>query len=153
MAQIFKQQSLIALLKERLALRLPALVISQAVDASGASLLLGSGVAGAQNIAIKVKAQDTQFNNSIGQAQDVFSPMIIQKIEEASTIAHVSLVNVANEAAIMAEVAKLGCKMECWLNAHGSAPALSQFQADGSVSGSTLEVELASDLMWPLSGQ
>ena len=154
--EIFKQQSLVNVINERLHLRLPALLVSQALNNAGAAILFSQhspAVAGEQNIAIRVKAQDTQFNDVIGNAQVVYSPMIIQVILESSTIAHVPLLLMANMQAMQAELERLGCKMEIWLNANATVPALSQFNADGSISGSTFECEVASDLLWPLSGQ
>lgn len=157
MSKIAKSQSLIRILKDNLAKRLPSTyVISESLDSQGDRLLISADstpAAGEQVVAIRIKAQDTQFLNSIGSAQDVYTPMIAQVIEEASTIAGVSLITLANRSQIDLELARLSIKQERYLNANTTVPALSQFQSDGSVSGSTLAASVSPDLYWPLSGQ
>jgi hypothetical protein len=153
---IAKSQSLIRALKDQLSKRLPAYTIIEVLGSAGDQLLISqhaTPVAGEQNIAIRIKGQDTQFTDVIGLAQSVYTPMVCQVIEEGSTIAHVSVLQMAVRAALEAELGKLGVKQERWLNANTVVPALSQFAADGSVSTSTLEASIAPDIYWPLSGQ
>lgn len=157
MSIIAKSQSLMRALKDNLQKRLPSTyVFSDSLDSQGARLLISADstpAAGEQVIAIRIKGQDTQFNNVIQQAQTVYTPMICQVIEEASTIAGVSLITLANRAQIDCEINRLSVKQERYLNANGTVPAVSQFAADGSVTGSTLAASVSPDLYWPLSGQ
>lgn len=155
MSIIAKSQSLSRQLKDNLAKRLPTYTISESLDSQGARLLISadsSPAAGEQVVAIRIKGQDTQFSNVIGQAQTVYTPMVAQVIEEASASAGVALLTHANQCMIDWELARLGIKQERYLNANTTAVALSQYAADGSVTGSSL-VATISDLYWPLSGQ
>lgn len=157
MSIIAKSQSLSRQLKDNLAKRLPSTyVISESLDSQGARLLISADstpAAGEQVVAIRIKGQDTQFSNVIAQAQTVYTPMVAQVIQEASTIANVGLLTLANQAVIDAELARLSIKQDRYMNSNTTVPALSQFQADGSVSGSSLVVSISPDLYWPLSGQ
>lgn len=157
MAAEAKVQSLMRALKERLQKRLPSTwVFAESSDAQGARLLVSQDAtpaAGEQVIAIRIKAQDTQFRDAIGMAQPVYTPCVAQVIEEASTIANVSLIQLANRLAVDTELARLSIKCERFMNSNTTAVALTQFQADGSVSGSTLVAVISPDLKWPLAGQ
>jgi len=157
MSLIAKSQSLMLALKDHLQKELPSTyVFTTAQDSAGAQLLISQDStpsAGEQVVAIRIKGQDTQFNDSIGNAQRVYTPMVIQVIEEASTISGVSLITLANRAWIDRELARSGVKQERWLNTHGTVPALTQFNTDGTVSSSTLAATTSPDLYWPLSGQ
>lgn len=155
MSNLAKAQSLSRVLKERIQMRLPSFVISESSDSQGSILLISQDstpAAGEQVMAIRIKAQDTQFSDSIGNAQNSYSPMVIQVIEEASATAGVSLLTLANRMQLDCELARCGCKQERYQNANTVVPAVSQFAADGSVSTSTLRATI-SDLRWPLSGQ
>lgn len=157
MSIIAKSQSLMRVLKNNLQQRLPSTyVFTESQDTQGAMLLISQDAtpaAGEQVVAIRAKGQDQQFSDVIGNAQRSYSPMIFQVIEEASTIAGVSLMTLLNRIKIDMELARPGVKQERYLNANGTVPALSQFQTDGSVSSSTLNQSIAPDLYWPLSGQ
>lgn len=157
MSIIAKSQSLMRALKDNLQKRLPSTyVFSESLDSQGARLLISADAtpaAGEQVVAIRIKSQDTQFNNVIQQAQQVYTPMICQVIEEASATAGVSLITLANRSQIDLEINRMGVKQERYLNANGTVPAMSQYAADGSVTGSTLAASVSPDLYWPLSGQ
>lgn len=156
MSTIKKAQSISSMLKDLLSKRLPTLQISEELDAAGAKLLIsdGSAATGESTIAIRIKAESTPFTNSIGAAQTVYAPMVIQVIEEATAAdADVSVVKAAIKAHVDMELAKAAVKQERYLNASGTVPALSQMQASGAVSGSTLKATVAHDVYWPISGQ
>ena len=154
MSQIAKAQSLTRQLKERLSYRFPTLTISEGTDSQGATLLISDGSAspGEQTMAIRVLGEEQQFKDSIGNAQRTYSPMRIQVIEEESTLAGVSLLTNANKSKFDFELARTGSKQERYLNANGTAPDLTQFASDGSVSTSTLTATI-SDLLHSQSGQ
>jgi len=156
MSIIAKSQSLIRPLKDNLTKRLPSTyVLTDSLDSQGARLLISADATpatGEQVVAIRIRGQDQQFQDVIGNAQRTYSPMVAQVIEEASSISGVSLITLANRIKIDWELARLGCKQERYLNTNGTVPALSQFAADGSVSSSNFNQEI-SDLYWPLSGQ
>jgi len=157
MSIIAKSQNLMRVLQDHLTLRLgSSYFFTTSQDSQGAQLLISQhspAVAGEQNIAIRAIGQDQQFSDVIGNPQRTYSPMKFQVIEEASTISGVSLLTLLNRVKIDMELARPGVKQERYLNANGTVPALSQFQTDGSVSGSTLNQSIAPDLYWPLSGQ
>ena len=67
--------------------------------------------------------------------------------------AAISLCSMAFQQAIAAELNKMGIKQRWYLNAKGTVPAVSEFAADGSVTTAVLQIELAPDQYWPLSGQ
>lgn len=151
-----KSQSLARSLRDNLRKRLPTFTISESLDAAGSRLLISADAtpaAGEQVCAIRIKFQDTQFDDVIGQDQRVYTPCVAQVIEENSTIANVSLLTMANKAAIDAELGRLGIKQERYMTANTVVPALSQFAANGSVTTATLRASLAADIKWPLSGQ
>lgn len=150
MSEIAKQQSLIMELKSRLQKRLPSWTFTESMDDSGMRLLASADAtpaAGEQVLAIKFKMESTQFENSIGVAQKVFSPSVCQIIQEAG------ILSLVNQLIIDLEVSRMGVTQERFQNTAASVPAVSQFQDDGSVTGSTLIARIANDLYWPLSGQ
>lgn len=155
---IAKAQSLIRILKDNLSKRLPSSYsLVEQIDPAGLGdqLLISQhspAVAGEQNLAIRILGQDTQFTDVIGNPQSLYSPEKAQVIEEASTIANVSLLTLANASYINWEISRMGVKQERYLNSNGTVPALSQFASTGLVTGSNF-VETVSDLYWPLSGQ
>ena len=157
MSIIAKSQSLMRVLKNNLQQRLPSTyVFTESQDSQGAMLLISADstpAAGEQVVAIRAKGQDQQFSDVIGNAQRTYSPMVFQVIEEASTVSGVSLITLLNRIKIDMELARPGVKQVRYLNTNGTVPALSQFQADGSVSGSNFNQEISPDLYWPLSGQ
>lgn len=156
MSIIAKSQSLIKPLKDSLTKRLPSTyVLTESLDSQGARLLISADAtpaAGEQVMAIRIRGQDQQFQDVIGNAQRTYSPMVVQVIEEESTISGVSLMSLSNRIKIDWELARLGCKQERYMNANTAVPAMSQFASDGTVSSSTLNQGI-SDLYWPLSGQ
>lgn len=157
LSSIKKQQRLMDDLASALQQRLPAsYTFLRADDSTGAKLIISQSAtptAGQQNWAIRIEGVSTAFVDSLGNPQAVYSPSRAQIIEEDSTIANVSLITLANSAAFNDEVARRGVNQERYLNANGTVPALSQFAADGSVTGSTLAASIAADAKWPLSGQ
>lgn len=157
MSTIAKSQAIMRELKERLQKKMPSTyVFSESQDANGSRLLISADAtpaAGEQVIAIRIEADQTAFKDVLGSAQRVYAPLRAQVIEEASTISGVSLITLANRLQVDLEMARMGLKQERYMNANATVPAVSQFQADGSVSGSTLIASLPYDMYWPLSGQ
>lgn len=157
MSVIAKSQSLMRKLKDRLQRRLPSTyVFTESMDSQGAILLISadsSPATGEQVCALRIRGESTQFSDIVGNAQKVYSPSLIQVIEEAGAVAGTSILSLSNKSKIDAEVNRLSVKQERYLNANGTVPAVSQFAADGSVSSSTLNCEISPDLNWPQSGQ
>lgn len=157
MSAIAKAQALMRDLKDRLQKKLPSTyVFASSDDAQGSRLLISQDAtpaAGEQVIAIRILADQTAFKDVLGNAQRVYAPLRAQVIEEASAIAGVSLITLANRLHVDLELARLGLKQERWMNANTTVPAISQFAADGTVTGSTLIASLPFDMYWPLSGQ
>lgn len=158
MSTIAKSQSLMRALRDNLQKRLPSTyVFSESLDAQGSRLLISADATPAtteQVCAIRIKPQDQQFNNVIGQSQLTYTPMIAQVIEEATAAsATVSLLTLANKSQIDQELMRMSVKQERYINAAGTVPAVSQYAADGTVTGSTLATTVSPDLYWPLSGQ
>lgn len=149
-AQIEKANKLMLKLKEEIKQKLPSFVQTDGVDSSGYPTLLVSAdstpAAGEQNMFIRIKTIDTPFVDSIGQAQSVFGPHVIQSVEEASSIANVSLLTCANKSVLDWCISRLGCQEEKYLRANGGAPVL------GDISSSNLKQKLA-DSYFPLSAQ
>jgi len=149
-AQIAKANTLMLKLKESLKMKLPASFQTDGRDADGNPTLMlsqsSSAVAGQQNILIRIKADSTAFVDSIGQAQSVFSPHIIQSAEEESTITGVSLLTLAVRSKIDFCINRLGCKEEKYLSANTSVPALTDMVP------ANLQAKVADDY-FPLSAQ
>ncbi len=157
MSTIAKSQAIMRELKERLQKKMPSTyVFSESADATGSILLISADstpAAGEQVIALRILAEKTAFTDILGSAQKVYAPLRAQVIEEASTIANVSLITLANRLQVDLELARMAVKQERYLNANTAVPAVSQFASDGSVSTSTKVASLAADMYWPLSGQ
>jgi hypothetical protein len=161
MSALAKSQSLIRVLKDRLTKRMPAgYIVRESVDAAGARLEIQQDASWAtteQKAVIRIVAQDAQFNNSIGQAQAVYTPMIAQMISEGNSATPTqSLLSASNEARILCELFRLGIKVELYLTDVTVEPALALFLASGAVNTSAtcaLVDRIESDLQWPLSGQ
>lgn len=161
MSAIAKSQSLVRSLKDRLSKRMPAgYIVRESVDAAGARLEIQQDASWAtteQKAVIRIVAQDTQFSDVIGGAQKVYSPMIAQMISEGNSASPTaSQLTASNEARILAELFRLGIKVELYLTDVTVEPALALFLANGSVNTSAtcaLVDRIEADLQWPLSGQ
>lgn len=150
MSEIAKPQSLEMKAKAELHLLFPSYSITEAMDSAGASLLLSADstpAAGEVVVAIRFKHESTQNKNSIGMDQRVYSPCVCQVIQESGAIP------LATQMQVDKVLARLSVHQERYQNSAATVPTLSQFQADGSVSGSTKIADLAVDPKWPLSGQ
>ncbi len=157
MSTIAKAQAIMRELKERLQKKLPSTyVFTESSDVQGSRLLISADAtpaAGEQVVAIRILSEQTAHKDVLGNAQRVYAPLRAQVIEEASTISGVSLITLANRLQIDLEMARMGLKQDRYMNANTTVPAVSQFAADGTVSGSTLIASLPFDMYWPLSGQ
>ena len=154
---IAKSQSLIRSLIDQISHRLPSYTLQEQNNNFGDMLMISQSAtptAGQSNWAIRIVGQDTPFTDVIGLQQSTYTPFVAQVIEESSTIAGVSLIPLAVRVFVEMELAKLGIKQQRFLSANATVPALSMFDAsDANVTGATLEVTLAADQYWPLSGQ
>lgn len=147
--QIAKQQALARDLQERLQLRLPAYTFSQSTDSSGAILSVSQSstpAAGENNMIIRIVPFDTPFLDSIGSAQQVYSPSKLQIVEESSTVAGHSVVAASVKSAMDWDLAQLGVYQERYLGANGSVPATSEIIPANLVAK-------VGDYKWPQSGQ
>lgn len=157
MSTIAKSQAIMRDLQDRLQKKMPSTyVFSASFDTNGARLLISQDStpsAGEQVVAIRIEGESTAHKDVLGNPQKVYAPLKAQVIEEASTIAGVSLITLANRLNIDLELARMGVKQERYMNANATVPAVTQFQADGTVSGSSLIASLPFDMYWPLSGQ
>lgn len=151
MSEFAKSQSLMMKLKSQLEKRLSSYTFLEQMDASGNPVLRVSAdatpAAGEQVFCVRIKMQDTQFDNSIGLDQRVYTPCVCQIIQETG------ILTLANQVVLDNEVSRMGVTQERYRNTAGTVPALTQFAADGSVTGSNFEIRISSDLKWPLSGQ
>ena len=154
---IAKSQSLVRALIDQLSKRLPSYTLVESLTNGGDTLMVSQSAtptAGQNNAAILIGYQDTQFNDVIGNPQSVYSPMEAQIVEESSATAGVSLCAMSFQLAVMVELGKMGIKQAWFLNANGTVPAVSQFSAVPTApTGATLQVNIAPDAYWPLSGQ
>ncbi|MEM4360410.1 MAG: hypothetical protein QXT45_07780 [Candidatus Bilamarchaeaceae archaeon] len=151
-----KAQMMMLDLKERLQKRLPSTyVFAESSDAQGPRLLISQDAtpaAGEQVIAIRLLGVDVEVRN-IFDNKKMFGPIKAQVIEEASTVSGVSLITLANRIHVDLELARLGLLQERYMTANGTAPDVSMFQADGSVSTASLIASVSPDLYWPLLSQ
>lgn len=155
---IAKSQSLIRALQDQLSKRLATYTLTESlINSAGDTLMVSQSAtptAGQNNCAIRIGFQDTQFSDVIGLAQSVYTPMRADIIQEATAAsASVSLCTMAFQLAVSVELGKMGIKQRWYLNPNGTVPAVSEFNADGSVSTGVKQVEIAPDAYWPLSGQ
>lgn len=155
---IAKSQSLVRALIDQLSKRLPTWTLTESLTNGGDTLMVSQSAtptAGQSNAAILIGYQDTQFNDVIGNPQNVYTPMEAQIVEEASAAsASVSLVTLSFQLCVMVELGKMGIKQAWYLNPNGTVPAVSQFSAVPTApTGATLQINIAPDQYWPLSGQ
>lgn len=148
--QIAKANALMLKLKEEIKQKLPSFVQTDSVDSNGNPTLLVSAdstpAAGEQNMFIRIQSVSTPFVDSIGQAQSVYTPSVIQSVEEASTIANVSLLTIDVKSKLDWCISRAGCQEEKYLRANGGAPVL------GDITSANLKAKLA-DAYYALSGQ
>jgi len=161
---IAKSQSLIRALQDQLGKRLgspayatPYTLVESLLNSAGDTLMVSQSAtptAGQNNCAIRIGFQDTQFNDVIGNPQNVYTPMRADIIQEATAAsASVSLCTMAFQLAVSVELCKIGIKQRWYLNPTGTVPAVSEFNADGTVSTAVKQLDLSPDAYWPLSGQ
>lgn len=165
---IAKSQSLIRALQDQLGKRLgspayatPYTLVESLINSAGDTLMVSQSAtptAGQNNAAIRMGFQDTQFSDVIGNPQNVYTPMKCDIIQEATvtpaTATSASLCSMAFQLAVSVEICKMGVKQRWYLNPLGTVPAVSEFNADGTVSATAVkQIELSPDAYWPLSGQ
>lgn len=88
------------------------------------TIALGAGTAGTQSAFIRVEAIPSIGTDSVGLTQRAFGPHVIQMVIETSSVANVSLVTEANKLPILGEVLGRGTRVELYLSANGTAPAV-----------------------------
>lgn len=156
MSQMQKEQTLLLKLKEHLRMIFPTFTLTESLGSDGAKLLISADstpAAGEQVMAIRIKKNATDFTDSVGLTQKIYAPLMMQVIEESSSVAGLSILTAANKARLDSELAKMGVTEERYLNANTTAVTLAQFASDGTVSGSTKVADVRADVQWPLSGQ
>lgn len=89
-------------------------------DTDGFPLLrVGDGTAGSQSALVKVKDIPQIGKDSLGLAQETFTPEVIQVVLESSTIANVALMTEANKAQLLNVLIAVGAsKCELYLSAN-----------------------------------
>lgn len=116
----------------RLTLRLPALTVTEGVDASGNPQITindGTLAAGEQAFYIRVLELPSIGVNSIGQAADSFGPHAIQIAMETSSVSAVALDTEANKLAVLGEALRMGPRVEVYLETNGTEPTVSTIAA------------------------
>lgn len=119
-------------------------------DTDGLPLVrVGAGTAGTQSALLKIKDLPQIGKDSLGLAQETFTPEVVQVVLEESTIANVALMTEANKAQLLNKVLGLGCsKVELFMSANTNAVG-----PEDLVSGN-LKAEIWGDLKYrQLSGQ
>lgn len=119
-------------LREDLAIRLSALGAVAAFDTTDDAnplVLLGTQTVGQQNAIVRVKSQVTAEKTSLGLAQRVYSPHIIQVLVEASATADVAILNIKNLMLLLGEVMKHGVKVELYMSANTTVVAVAEITA------------------------
>lgn len=125
----FKSLAIRDALASDLLKRLPALAQTKGFDSELPTLLLGSGAAASQSAFLRIKPEASLYNNVVGNAQDVYSPHVIQVVVEMSTIADVALLLGANLMNLLAACAKMGCKVELYMSANTDPVAVGEIVA------------------------
>lgn len=132
--QIAKANTLMLKLKEEIRQKLPSFVQTDNVDSNGYPTLLVSAdatpAAGEQNMFIRIKTISSPAVDSIGQAQSVYGPHVVQSVEESSTIANVSLLTIDVKAKLDWCISRLGCQEEKYLSDNTDVPALAEITSD-----------------------
>jgi len=121
-----KAEVLMRTLKEKLGFRLPAMILTDSRDVSGNPVLTVAADAawntGDEWATIKIKPVDQIGVNSIGQAQESFSPHVCQLVAEESAAAGVSYLKDTTSMALEIELKALGCILELYLSAITDEP-------------------------------
>lgn len=159
MSAITKSQSIVRALQFALTERLPSTyIITQSLDNAGARLFIqqsSSWASGQDQVVIRVTTETTQFNDVIGNPQQVYSPMKGQMISEGTTspTPTASVLTLKTMAAVLNELCRSLGRIELYLTALATQPTTAELNSDGTVSGATLVQTLQTDVRWPLSGQ
>ena len=156
MATTKKAQALAMKLADELRLRAPvlagALAITEGTDAtsSNPTIVVGAGAIGGAGGFILIKPADYPNSfNVIGQVSPVYTPHVVQIITEANPAGGAGAdINTPAQllALLLAPALKLGCKLEWYNTANGTAPT-----AAGAIAGNL--VSSFDDLQFPQSGQ
>lgn len=121
-----KALALSRVMLDNLTLRLASsgLAIAQSYDSSGNPVIsVGPGTAGGQNAVVRIIAYPSIGTNSLGIAQDSYTPHVIQIATEASATAGVDIMTEANKLPILGESLRTGCKVELYQSANLTAPS------------------------------
>jgi hypothetical protein len=125
-----------------------ATVSAVAFDTDGEPYFtIGAGTAGSQSALVKVKTFLPLGVDSLGLAARGYTPVVTQLVLETSSVANVALLTEANELALVGELGHRGSRLEMYLSANGTAPALS-----GITSGN-LKATFDPDLKYRLMDQ
>ena len=135
-----KALSLARVMVDNLTLRLGALstplFVAQSTDASGnpllgigptateaAGVLAGTGTAGHQDAVIKIVPWPSIGSDSLGNAQNSYSPHKIQIVTEASATSGVDVMTEVNKLSLLGEALRTGCTVELYQTANLTAPS------------------------------
>lgn len=107
---------------EELGLRLSALTLVQTTGTAGDPVItLGALTAGSQSAFIRIATEATLQLNSVGVAQTVYAPHIVQVVLETSTIANVALMLESNKFPLFGVLLAHGAKVELYMTANTNA--------------------------------
>jgi len=143
-----KSEVLMRSLKEKLQLRLPAYLFTDSYDASGNPCLKvavdATWTTADQWANIRILPKASLGVNSIGQAQEGFSPHVCQIMTEKSAAAAISFLSMVNSAIIYTEAKSLGTILEFYMTATTVEPTIA------AIAAGTLQLTL-DDLFNPLT--
>ena len=127
-----KANSLMRTLREKLVLRLPSTYLfSDSVDASGNPVLTiaqkAPWVTADNYFVIRVMPLPQIGVNSLGLAQEAFTPHVVQIDTEASATAHVSFVKDLVMEPVLFEVFRLGTMVDFYLSTTTVKPVVADF--------------------------
>lgn len=126
-----KAQSIARQLNEDLGLRLSTLGTATGTDTNGEpTILVGTGTAGTQSAFIRVMEQASILTDSLGLAQRVYTPHVIQVVVESSSTAGETLASLANLTLLLGDTLKHGTRVEVYMSANGTGPSVAGITAN-----------------------
>lgn len=136
-------------LSEELTLR--GFTITESFGSSGDPMLLvGTGATTTQTALVRIVSESTLQVNSVGVAQTVYTPHIIQLIVEENTSGGVTFLTLANAMKLAASILPKGTKVEVYLAATADMPLN---EADFADSSTQLVATLTPSIYHPLTAQ
>lgn len=136
----YKSVAMLEELKKELEARLASLslVSTSSFDSSGNPCLsmyhTAGGVAGEQNVFIRIKPVDSLQKDIVGNSQAVFTPHVVQVAYEETHVEDALTVNAF--LTVLACLGLRGCSIEVWGEDHGTFPQLTTFNTAAKKNGS-----------------